>query len=329
MFSVGSTVGCWGQTDWAPSTPLSVRQTFISPGLDGQPRPSFFTLTRYRSFSYAVASADVPDNQSIKENSGLEVGLNVPVMLQPGFKLFALLRYAEEDFELEQPYTGVWPPAMHNKPLRQYSFSLLSTKVFRQSRWFVVNRLQASVAGDVRWSSTSDFLQYSWATVVGWKKSKQTVWGLGGVYNADMDGSALLPVMLYQLAITPRWTLDALLPARVNMQYYSLNEKNVLYGSVSLEGPDYRVDLPQISGFSSEVIFERSSIQTSLRVERELYDWLWLGAETGRRFPVSTDWVSVSTPSKVTDLSFEPHWFTSISIFLVPPRRIFERAISK
>ena len=45
--------------------------------------------------------------------------------------------------------------------------------------------------------------------------------------SIGLDGSALLPVLSYQLAITPQWTLDALLPARLNVQYYSPNQKSV------------------------------------------------------------------------------------------------------
>ena len=333
LIGAGILFGCatasWAQTDWAPSTPLSARRTFISTGLDEQPRPSFLTLTRYRSLSYALTSEGKLDEQAIEDNSGLELGLNFPLVLRPGFKVFGSLRYAEEDFELDAPRTGVWPSAMHNKSLRQYGASLLSTKVFRQSRWFLVNRLQASLAGDVRWDDPADFLQCSWATVVGWKKSERTVWGLGGVYSVDPDGSALLPVLLYQLAITPQWTLDALLPTRMNVQYYSPNQKSVLYGSVSLEGPDYRIGLPSSRDLSSEVTFERSDIQLSLRAERELYDWLWFGVEAGRRFPVSTDWVPHSREILTRDLSFESHWFTSVSLFLVPPRRMFERVVGR
>ena len=313
---------------WASMAQTDIRSNaFCKTGLPDQPRPTFFSVERYQSGSYRMRNP-AGEDVAIRENSSIAVRLRLPVVLRPGLKVLGSFTYYDEDFEFTSRETNsFFSEAFHNKALRSLNASFYIIKPFR-SNWFLINRLQTSLSGDFNRdnASTGQYLNYSAASVLGYRKSKNTVLGLGLFYGKDFDGGSLVPLLAYQHAFNNQWSVDALLPVQTALQYYSANKKNVVTATVQLNGPEYNINLNYPATVANQYIFERSEVRWSLSERREIHDWLWLGVDVGVNIPLSTNWQSSnSEPNDSSQYTFDSSLYTMFSLILVPPRKLLDR----
>lgn len=289
-----------------------------------QPRPTFFSFKRYRSAGYLARQAD-GSTLAIEDNSSIEINLRIPLVLTPGFKMLGSFTYYDEDFEFVQhKEEETLPHILHNKSLRSFNTSLYTIIPFRGSL-FLTNRLQASLNGDYFRAYKNRYLNYSFASVLGWKKSDNTILGAGLMYSMDFDGGSFVPLLAYQHVFNPHWSVDILLPAKLSLQHYSPNSRNVMSAHVRLNGLEYNIGLNLPPGPVHQYFFQRNEIRWSLSLEHEIHDWLWIGAEAGINTPLSSDWLEVSNSvNKPFETSFQPNFFTTLSLFMVVPQSLIK-----
>ncbi len=310
---------------WAQSGLEYQKNQYCITSLANQPRPTFFSFKRYQSSSYQMHQSDGAP-VAIDDNSSIEINLRVPLILRPGLKMVGSFTYYDEDFEFVYPKTTAsLSNELHNKPLRSFNSSFYIITPFRNSL-FLTNRLQASLNGDFYHPQRSNYLNYSLASVLGWRKSDNTLLGAGLYYSVDFDGGAFIPLLAFQHVFSPRWTVDALLPSRTSLQYYSPDRKNVVISQIKLNGPEYNIDLNYPGGLGHQYIFERNEIRWSLHFQREIHDWLWFGTEAGFNTPISADWLQAGDRTHPAfETNFNTNFFTTFSLFMVVPQKLFER----
>jgi hypothetical protein len=322
IFLFGLNSLCSGQA--GPSSKLS---SFCKTSLDNQPRPTFFNIQRYRSGSYRMRASN-GDDLIIQDNSSISISLRAPLVLRPGFKAFGSLTYYDEDFEfINVERSSDFSQALHNKSLRSLNASLYLIKPFR-GNLFILNRWQASLNGDFNRPNTNQYLNFSVASVLGWRKSSNTILGLGLFYGVDFDGSSLVPLFAYQHTFNKHWSMESVLPVQANVRYFSKNRKNILEAGIKLNGPEYNIHLTYPSAVSEQFEFERSEVRWSLHGKREIHDWLWLGLETGFNTPVSTDLRSRDGSGSL-NYTYSANFFTMFSLFLGPPQKLLERHLGR
>jgi len=264
----------------------------------------------------------------IQDNSSISVSLRAPLVLRPGLKAFGSLTYYDEDFEFVNAKRGSdFSRALHNKSLKSLNASLYLIKPFR-GNLFLLNRWQASLNGDFNRPDTKQYLNFSVASVLGWRKTSSTILGLGLFYGVDFDGSSLVPLFAYQHTFNKHWSVESVLPVQANVRYFSKNRKNILEAGVKLNGPEYNIHLTYPSAVSEQFEFERSEIRWSLHGKREIHDWLWLGLEAGVNTPVATD-LRARDGSGTLNYTYSANFFTMFSLFLVPPKKLLERHLGR
>ncbi|MGD1892053.1 MAG: hypothetical protein ACFB15_15880 [Cyclobacteriaceae bacterium] len=206
---------CIGQ-----STDNSKPSSFCETSLANQPRPTFFSVQRYRSGSYRMRASNGQD-LIIEDNSSISVSLRAPLVLRPGLKAFSSLTYYDEDFEFINAEGGSeFSQALHNKSLKSLNASLYVIKPFRGDL-FLLNRWQASLNGDFNRPNTNQYLNFSVASVLGWRKTSKTILGLGLFYGVDFEGSSLVPLFAYQHTFNKHWSVESVLPVQANVRYFS------------------------------------------------------------------------------------------------------------
>ncbi len=299
---------------------------FCQTSLPNQPRPTFFSVDRYQSGGYQLRNS-AGDNIAIQENSSIAVRLRAPLVLRPGLKVVGSFTYYDEDFEfVSEEASPSFTGALHNKALRSLNASFYVVKPFR-SDWFLINRLQTSLSGDFNQPSEQGYLNYSLASVLGWRKSENTVLGAGLFYGRDFDGGSLVPLLAYQHSFNDRWSIDALLPVQTAVQYYSANQKNVLKAGVQLNGPEYNIALNYAAAAANQYVFERSEVRWSVSEQREIHDWVWLRLEAGVNTPLGTNWQATSEGlNEANSYTFDTSFYTMFSLVLVAPRKLFNQA---
>ena len=318
---------CLSSLSLGQTTVVSKSNSFCETSLANQPRPTFFSFQRYRSGSYRMRASNGED-LIIQDNSSISVSLRVPIILRSGLKAFGSLTYYDEDFEfIKTESSSDFSQALHNKSLRSLNASLYLIKPF-QGNLFLLNRWQASLNGDFNRPNTHQYLNFSVATVLGWRKTSNTILGLGLFYGVDFDGSSLVPLFAYQHTFNKFWSVESVLPVQANVRYFSKNRKNILEAGMKLNGPEYNIHLTYPSAVSEQFEFERSEVRWSLHGKREIHDWLWLGLETGVNTPVSTDLRS-RNGNRSLNYTYSASFFTMFSLFLVPPKKLLERHLGR
>lgn len=309
---------CYAQIDMDAE-----QNAYCNTSLPHQPRPTFFSFQRYRSGSYRMRSTQGND-LIIQDNSSISVSLKAPLVLKPGLKVFSSFTYYDEDFEFISEQEGNdFAQALHNKSLRSLNASFYVIKPFRGD-WFLLNRLQASLNGDFSNPDTQQYLNYSLASVLGWRKSENTVLGLGLFYGVDFDGGSLVPLAAFQHTFNRRWSIDALLPVQTSVRYFSNNRQNILETGIKLNGPEYNINLTYPSSVTEQFEFQRNEVRWSLSGKREIHDWLWFGIESGFNLPISTD-VNPRDGSEPLQYSYSSNFFTIFSLILVAPQKLLNR----
>ncbi|MEO0330456.1 MAG: DUF6268 family outer membrane beta-barrel protein [Bacteroidota bacterium] len=320
LFAIVSTI-CSAQDS------LEIHQTTFCPtGLSDQPRPTFFKIQRYRSGSYQMRQGS-GNNLTVQDNSSISVSLRAPIVLRPGLKVLSSVTYYDEDFEFVQnDESSALSYSLHNKSLRSLNASLYVIKPFR-GNWFLINRLQASLNGDFHFPEKGQYMNYSLASVVGWRKRENTILGLGLFYGVDFEGGSLLPLVAFQHAFNNRWSLDALLPSQTTLRYFSRNRTNVLEAGVQLNGPEYNIHLDYPAAASQQFLFRRNEVRWSVNAKREIHDWLWMGLELGVNTPISSQWQTndVNVSGESFEYTIDNHFFSTFTLFLVPPQKLFDR----
>ncbi len=311
-------------TCWAQEVSVLQDRLFCNTSLGYQPRPTFFSVKHFRSSGYLIRQSNGSDME-IANNSSFEVNLRAPVVMRPGLKVAASFTYYNEEFDFRSPESARFTGALHDKSLRSFNTSLFVITPFR-GKLFLAHRLQASLSGDRFDSQKNTYLNYSLASVMGWRKSEKTILGLGLIYKVDFDGDAVFPLLAYQHQFSPQWSVDAILPARTRARYYSPNHKNVVTADATLNSPKYNINMTYPSDVGNQYIFQRNEVRWSLGYQREIHDWLWMEITGGFTSPISSKWLEADhTANTAFEMSFQNNLFTSIGLFLVVPQKLFDR----
>lgn len=312
----------------------SDEKSFCDPSLFGQPRPKFFQITRGTSSSFPVQNISRFDgvdngNAQVAHNSTLEVQLNAPILLKPGLKIFTGIKYFKEDFEFTniESQSDLYFQNLHEKSLRSIRGSLFGIKSFRGNA-YLVTRVSASLNGEMKSTALNtddDFLNFSVATLLGWKKNSSFVYGFGVAYTNKFGVNRVYPVIGLEKAFNENWGFEALLPKTASMRYVTPDRKNNFYSTICLEGGTYRVLMPELIP-NQDLVLQRNEVQLKLNYEREIHDWIWFGIGAGVRRYISADLTFPGDRQNIVyDTQFGTNAFANFSLFLVPPRKLLER----
>ena len=114
-----------------------------------------------------------------------------------------------------------------------------------------------------------------------------------------------------------------MLPKSITMRYSPMAETYLLF-KLDVNGASYFIKNQPIGGFD-KLTFQRSTVDVGVHLEREIYDFLWLGLSAGYNIPIN---LYLSEPRKskkngIAILDAEPSPLLSFSIFLVVPKKIY------
>lgn len=319
----------------AQSAPEVEKKPFCDPSVFGQPRPKFLEITRGTSSSFPVQNISQFEgigngNAQVADNSTLEIKFNAPVLLKPGFKIFTGVKYFQEDFEfnnIANQEVDLYFQNLHRKSLRSVRGTIFGIKSFRGNT-YLVTRFSASLNGDKKSSdikAEDDFLNFSVAAMLGWKRNESFAYGVGLAYTNMFGVNKIYPVVGLEKAFNQNWGFEALLPKTASLRYVTTDRKNNFYSTIALDGDTYRINLPPLMP-NQDLILQRNEVQFKLNYEREIYDWIWFGIEAGVRKYIGAD---LSLPGDrqtvIYDTQFGTNAFANFSLFLVPPRKLLER----
>ena len=283
----------------------------------------------YRIVSDGSESGLESSEDEVRLNRRWEVKLRFPLILKPNFKLAMGLQYFHEEYRFEGFPSNEYPfyQVLEDKPLRSIGTALYMVKPWLGNRYFIMRvGINFNADADLGDMLDGDFLKFSVAPLIGWKKDPYTSLAVGIAYSYDFGRQNIYPVFSYNRTFNNRWGLESILPLNAKLRY-TASEKSLFYATVELNGAAYNIRLDDPSfPEDRDLLLRKSEIRFLLKFEREIHDWLWFGVEAGMRSNFRFDLHDGlrRNADLLINNDFNSALLMNLSIFIVPPRKFLE-----
>ena len=194
---------------------------------------------------------------------------------------------------------------------------------------FIFAYFNGSLNSDkLQFSKFFDQLRSSLAVVYAKNPNVNKQVGIGLSFSYTFGQPTIFPLALYNNDFSLHWGLKIMVPKSIQLRY-SPNEKVHLYYGAGLVGSSFNLQNKVVTGFD-ELEFGRTALRTGFNLEREIHDWLWVGVEVGYNIPLR---LFITQPggnasNALVDLKLDNSIYTNFSIFIVPPRKLLNKAKS-
>lgn len=273
----------------------------------------------------------------VRRNNKLDIKAYVPLVNNPHFKLVGGFNYFFEEFNFEYPLPEYpFYDNIQDRNLKTISGQLVMLRPINEKNFYIF-RAKGELNGDYSSKEVAvpDYLKTTVEFLYGWKKSRDLSYGVGAQIGYALGRRRIYPAFLYNQTFNSKWGIEALLPANADVRY-NASEKSLWFAGFSVDGASYNINVNHPSFSDLETMeLRRSEIRTRLRWEREIYDFLWFGAEAGYRYnfnfdvyrPDDDDGFGLFTKGDdpIIDNKLKGAALFSVEIFLVPPRRFLKQ----
>ncbi|SDX88469.1 DUF6268 family outer membrane beta-barrel protein [Hymenobacter psychrophilus] len=299
----------------------------ISVGYEGQGHFDFNSVGPHRQLfvprpepnptgSEPTASTEL--DERVNRFGGLRLGFNAPVISNSKLILNLGLTYWNTDVNINNPRTSSLFTGL-NRGLRSTGFNATVFRPLNEKNYLLV---QGNIDLNGTYRNFDDVsskgLTYSGTAIYGWKPTESYMWGLG-VTRTYRAGQLLhIPVVYYFRTFSPKWGVEAIFPARVNLRR-SFGANSLLMLGYEIEGNAYY--LGSVNG--QDMYLRRGELKPRLTYERKLTGFVWLSAQAGYRYNYRFDAFSTQNPEGndnpvFTNTLTNPLYF-NLSINLVSP----------
>jgi hypothetical protein len=279
----------------------------------------------------------------INKNARLSIKGYIPAWNRPHLKVVVGLAYEREEFQFNGPATTDYElyRNIEDKGLKSISSQVVVLRPVDEVHWYLA-RVKGELSGDYNSATnldTRDYFRFSAEAVYGWKRSARFSWGVGFQYGYTFGRLSLYPAVLYNRTFNDRWGIEALFPARVTARY-NVSESSIFYAGYSVDGFNYIIKLRNelqrlnsgapVAGVQPLRTLElrETEVKFRLRWEREIFSFLWLGAEGGYRYNYAFDAFDRTNDDrlKIIDSKFNGAPYASLELFITPPRKLLEKS---
>jgi hypothetical protein len=326
LFGLCSSIEVWAQIRESKQD-----AEFCIPSIIGLPRTKGieFKQERVTDFSMLMFRDGIPvESSEVRRNKRTEFKIKAHIINKQGFKLAGGLKYFQENFSFEniEETNNEFFQSLNDKPLRSLGATLYAVKPFRGNTFLLV-RFNAALNGD--WSKTvhptREYLKFTISPLYGFKLSESRSLAFGVSFGYNFGRKSILPIFSYNETFNRNWGLESILPAKVKARYTTNNQKTVFYAGVEGQGTNYNLTLSNLQ--DRPLYLNNTEVRAMFTVEREIHDWLWIGMEAGYR--KNLDFSLELTPQRggprVADSRLNDAFVMNFSVFMVPPRRFYEK----
>ena len=305
--------------------------TFCVPSVVGLPRSKGVEIKREITRDYGIRSESdesFGDSQAeVLRNRRWSFMLRLPVVMKDNITIAAGVKYFVEEFNFEDSENLEYPfyQNLENRSLRSIRGDVFVVKPTRTNKYFLL-RLSGGLNGDYTSDafSSDDFLRFSIAPLIGWKKNDYVSYAVGLAYSYNFGRRTIYPLFAYNKTFNNQWGFESVLPAEAKLRYSTLNQKNYLYLKAELNGANYSLRLEPDDG--RLMYLDKSEVRTLFVWEREIHDWLWFSLEAGMQANINFDLSNSPNinSEQLVDNRLREAFTYGFSIFIVPPRRLLE-----
>ncbi|WP_018476644.1 DUF6268 family outer membrane beta-barrel protein [Pontibacter roseus] len=331
----------WGQQAAAQETAKELADIqkqsieYASPGVRGMGKSRGIVIgyERLPQFDFESESDDpeVGNGRArVRRHNKFSVRALAPVMNKPKTKLILGIDHSFEEFNFENvtPVSYSLYNNLEDKNLKSLGLQLAFLHSPNEVNFYLV-RAKAELNGDYTRDniSISDYLKTTIDVAYGWKRSPGFAWGVGFQLGYTFGRRRLYPGILYNRTFNDKWGVESIFPANARLRY-NVSEKTLLYTGYRIEGASYNMFAgdPPLSQFN-DIELRRTDIKGLLRLEQEIYDFLWFAVEGGfRQYYRHRVFDEVGSRDWLIKNSLAGAGYIGVELYAVPPRKLLERS---
>ncbi|MCC2547296.1 DUF6268 family outer membrane beta-barrel protein [Hymenobacter sp. BT175] len=281
-------------------------------------------------------------SSDVSKNGRFLVKGYIPFLNHPHLKMVLGINYERQEFQFKDPPTDYVPyQNIQDKGLKTLGTQLVVLRPINSKNWMIF-RVKGELNGDYtsKELNFTDYLKMSSEFVYGWKKSPLFSWGLGVQVGSYYGRQSVYPALLYNRTFNNRWGVEALFPARVTFRYNPganstpdkfTAPKTLIYAGYEVEGLNYTIKLRKPLDEANQtplttLELRQTELRGRVRLEREIYDFLWFGLEAGYRYNYAFNAYDRRNNSRteIIDTNMASTPYASIELFITPPRRFLK-----
>ena len=287
-------------------------------------RPTFFEFS-VRSLP-AINHYPVNNSNHVSDygtNRLFNVKLNLPIILSRKLNVIGQFRYKNERLNLGEDL-GMEEKNVH---FDNVGMSIL-LKYDINERYFIAGHMGSFFKADnVTFERYGSILDFNSSVLLGKNVSNGTI-GIGGVFGNSMGRLRIYPLILTDLQLSNRWKLEMKLPKEIQVRRIIKEDNFYLTAGAEVNAASYFISQDIFEGIEN-LEYRRAAVDLRIGLEKEIYDFLWMSFETGLTQPIYSALVQTGRPTtdKLFDFghSFSP--YGSLSVYIVPPRSLFNRKL--
>ncbi|MCP2042683.1 DUF6268 family outer membrane beta-barrel protein [Pontibacter sp. HSC-36F09] len=308
---------------------------YASPGVRGMGKSRGIVIGYERLPQFDMESeSDNPEvgngRARVRRHNKFFVRALAPVMNKPNTKLILGIDHKFEEFNFESvsPASYSLYRNLEDKNLKSLGLQLAFLHSFDEVRFLLV-RAKGELNGDYTRDNinVSDYLKTTIDVGYGWKRSPDFAWGVGFQLGYTFGRQRLYPGIIYNRTFNDRWGVESIFPANLRVRY-NVSEKTLLYTGYRIEGASYNLyaSEPPLSQFN-DIELRRTDIKGLLRLEQEIYDFLWFAVEGGfRQYYRHRAFDDVGSRDVLIKNTLKGAGYVGIELYAVPPRKLLERS---
>ena len=218
---------------------------------------------------------------SLRQHRRMYAQVRFPVVLQPSLKILGGLSMSRQVFDFKNnPQSEALPEALNTRSLKASEFTLYAIKALN-SKIYLGTKATIGFNGDYRgpFNISSNQMNTALATLVGFKVSNDTEYGIGAIQSYWNNDYGIFPVLQYNKTFHD-WGIEALLPAKFYLRH-NFSAHRVAYIGAEYYGREYRLNgnygLPEGDAFR----YDNNALRFQVNFEQRLFPWVWLNAKVG------------------------------------------------
>ncbi|MDX1629608.1 MAG: DUF6268 family outer membrane beta-barrel protein [Fulvivirga sp.] len=291
-----------------------------------RPRIGEVTLNTLYNYQTASESAAFGEGASeIEVDQQIKLRLGVPIIMKENTLMGLQLKYDNHDFTVNHQHPENTALYEHVKHAR---FKNLGAR-FMINQTLAENKELTIVVGAEIKSDRLEFNENTSKTYVNVnyrvQKNNRVRMGGGIAVCYTHKVPQVYPIFFYENKISRKWTVDLALPKSAVMRL-KVNPKTYLSFKAEVKGWRYAIHNTALSE-QNPLTIRKSDVHFGINFEREIYDWLWLGIDTGFAKNLRN---YIAAPGDrrrdaIVDVNAGDAPYTTFSIFFVPPKKIYKQ----
>ncbi len=152
--------------------------------------------------------------------------------------------------------------------------------------------------------------------------NSRTQLGYGAIAGYELGVISLWPLLKFEHKLNNRITVDLTLPKSASLRY-KVNHKIYLIAKTQVNGWRYNVD-GSFADENRDYTLRKADLRTTLTLEREIHDWLWISFEAGLNKNLRYYLTNPGGRNRdaIIGLRSNDAAYAKVNLFIVPPWKL-------